>query len=41
MSNNKHKDLIVNKVQQQSELRIKVLKKNITVRQKLFEQEII
>lgn len=41
MSNNKHKDLILNKVQLQSELRIKVLKKNITVRQKLFEQEII
>lgn len=42
MSNNKHKDLqyiVVNKVQQQAELLIGVLKKHITVQQKLFEQQ--
>lgn len=36
MSNNKHKD--VNKVQQ-AELLIRVLKKHITVQQKLFEHQ--
>lgn len=41
MSNNKHKDvqcIVVNKVQQQAEFLIRVLKKHITVQQKLFEQ---
>lgn len=42
MSNNKHKDvqcIVVNKVQQQAELLIRVLKKHITVQEKLFEQQ--